>query len=303
MNGELQQFVTHALRTTAFRALHYLRVAVVANRFGGRSRLQDALVALDHADWDLGGAAQQLEHDAEIRQAAAAAGPEPAGPDPNRGLDRARASGGPNWDQNKLKLQIRVGKTWKYRNYLDVDWTLGFNINSPSRRDILRLNRWRHRLILDLAGPPRRLRGPSAGESWHPIEIRDLRRRVKPNLRKMLKNRSDKPDYGGIQKAHNALFKGMKLPGHVKEVPERSYGSVTAAVERTWKDSRYNRLGKVKAEKGLQAIRKEESKEVKRCEKTAERDFCSTIEDLDEMEKESLVLESDWEEETENEED
>lgn len=283
--------------TSRFSRRHYQRAADVANRTGGAARLQEALTALDAADWDVGGAVQQLEHDAELRQVAAAAGPEPTGPDPNRGLDRARASGGPNWDETKLKLQIKVGKRWKFRNYKDVDWTMGFNVRDPSPRDLLRLNRWRHRQILDLTGPPRRLQGVSAGDSWHPATVRDLRHRIKPKLKRIVQDPKAQPDYIGIAKAHNKLFEGVMLPGQVHEVPERNYDQTAATIDREWKQDKYKKAGKrIQAEKGLKAIRKEERKERKRCEKTEQRDFSSTLEDLEAVEREMLVVESDWEE-------
>ncbi len=256
-------------------------------------------MSLDHADWDLGGAVQQLQHDAELRRAAAAA-PPPIGRHANRGLDRGRASGGSNWDKNKLQLRISSGGRWMMRNYLDVDWSLGFNVEDPSPRDLLRLNRWRHRLILDHAGPPR---PPPAGQWWHQATDRNLRRRIKRNLKKDWSGGT--PDYRGIMEAHNKLFKGVKLPDETKEVPQRGYQQVAGTIRRHWKDLKYKKLGPgTQAPKGLRAIKKEEKKEAGRYEKTEKRDFSTTIEELDEVEKEIWVLESDWEEEeTEDEDD
>ena len=295
MEGPLRLVVRSILMTTTFPPRYYRRVALVANRFGGRSRLRDALVALDHVDWDIGAAIQQLEHDAELRQAAANADPEPPGPDPNRNLDRTRASGGPNWRRSKLRLQIQVGKTWKFRNYRDVDWN--FNVKKPSPKDILRLNKWRHRIILDLAGPPRPPRGVQPGQWWHPATIRALRRQYKKKLQKDPK----KPDYGGIVKAQNELFKDITLPGHGKKVPQRGYGQVAGAINRNWKSNKSNKIGPRKpAEEALKMIRKEAKKERERCEATDAADFTSTPEEYDEVENEVFVYETDTESDEED---
>ena len=292
MDGPLQDFVEYAMRTriTPFPPRYYRRVAQVANRFGGHPRIRDALAALDYADWDVGAAIQQLRQDAELQQAATNAGPAPAGRDPHRNLDRARASAGPNWKKTKLYLQIQVEGKWKFRDYQDVDEN--FNVENPSPRDLLRLNEWRHRIILDWAGPLRPPRGMQQGEWWHPATIRHLRRRIKENYEKDALGVN--PGYAAIAKAHNELFDGMKLPGDAKEVPKRSYQQVASAISRKWKDKEHQKKGVPKQVKeALKVIEEEEAEEKQQTEATYQADFTATEEDFDEVEKEVFVYETD----------
>ena len=157
MEGSLRRWRTNALMTSRFQPLHYRRAAVVANEMGGASFLREALVHLDASDWDVGGALQRYNRDLDNVQQTTQAQVDQHGHDPNRGLDRTRASGGVNWDKNKFTIRIHDGRKWTIRTYTDID--KNFNVDSPTPMEILRLNRWREETFntyrVHLAGLPR----------------------------------------------------------------------------------------------------------------------------------------------------
>jgi primosomal protein N' len=294
---------------SSLQARHYTRTAQLANAMGGSARIRDALTYLDHADWDLGGAMQQYQFDLEDRQTAATAPPLARGTDPNRNLDRRRASGGPNWDKKKLKLSIHVGDRWKDRDYTTVDRS--FNIEDPSPIEILRLNRWRHRSIMDYAG----LRHPPFdGEWWHPAEYRDLRQRYLDNYRKDPAS----PAPANAAQSHNQLFQGVQLPGETGEASVRRGPQVNSFWVRDHKKNlgRMNKHKNKKKDEKLRGAKDQHRKMVevikwvqkedkKKSKASLEQDFSSTMEMLDALDQEPLLIETDgeWESTGEEEDD
>lgn len=303
MESELQDFVGAALLTTRFHDRHYRQVAQVATVFGGIEHLREALVGLDAADWNVGGAIQQHDFDDEDRQNHS----QPANPLPptdhrNRELDRDRASGGPNWDQSKLNLSIRTATgQWKHRDYRAVDPT--FNADSPSPMEILRLNRWRHEELISRAGPRLRSTGGyqgTGGDWWHPATARDIRKRFSKRIGQM--PNSD-PDYKALARAHNEIFKDMYLPGELSIVPERSAENVGSFINNhAAGDKKTRNQDYIKRRTRLRSVfRKVAAKEKKRSNDTLEAGFSSTIEEWDAVKKEVLVLQSDTEDEDDGE--
>ena len=122
---------------TGFTPTHYIRVAQVANVLGGDSAVEDALMALDVADWDVGGAMQQIRYNNDLMDQVQIFGEPRTGPDANRLLDRTRASGGPNWDKSKLQLRIHCQGRWKMRDYRAID--PNFDEKNPTPANILLL--------------------------------------------------------------------------------------------------------------------------------------------------------------------
>ena len=306
-NG-LREWVHNVLMTDRRRLQphHYRRTARLATIMGGLAHLRDALIALDDSDWNLGNTIQQYHFDNAARQQAVQSPPIDA-PDSNRGLDRSAASGGPHWKANKHKLTliVKMGKRMRRRNFEDVhemtnDNEVGdtatsskkaFNIDSPTPRDLLRLNKWRNSEIIKKAGLPRRPRSHTLGDWWHPAAKRDVMRRFIKNVKG-----GKQPNYRGIAKQHSKLFEGVFLPREIHEVPVRNDQQIAALCERAWKKIGGKGRGKKKS-KRLESITKVFEKslneEKARAKKSIKQDFSATEEEVKEVEDEEQPLQDD----------